>query len=111
MKKPKLKYKVVKSIPETGYPTSAPSYHDAHMDANDAEKRVYGKKAFKKTLATDKKLLPHEQAATHTKSGRIKISNKIPKKERPEYALHEYVEYKRQCKTCKLSKNAGRHKK
>lgn len=104
MKKPKLSYKVVKSIPEKGYPTKGANYHDAHMDANDAEKRVYGKKAFKETLKTDKKLPPHQQAATHTRGGKIKISDKVPKKERQEDALHEMVEYKNQSKASKKTK-------
>ena len=114
MKKPKFTYKVVKSIKNKGYPTKVKSYHDAHMDANNAEKKVYGEKAFKKTLKTDKKLSANELAGTHTRSGKIKVSAKVPKSQRQEVALHEYREWAKQagekCKVCGLAKGNKVHK-
>lgn len=98
----KIKYEVVNGIARKGYPTASKDYHRAHELANEKEKKKYPKQysAMKKI---DAHLAKGTLAGTHTKSGKIKVSSKVPKKDRADVAYHEYVEHKADpghCKKC-----------
>jgi hypothetical protein len=93
------KYKVVPKITKKGYPTSSSHYPTAHEKADKVEKAAYPK-GYKQMQKVDDKLGKRELAGTHTKSGKIEVSKKVPPKDRNEVALHEFVEWKEDKKLC-----------
>ena len=98
-----MKYKVVKEIKKKGYPTSSRHYKTAHEAADKVEKKKYPK-GYKKIKKIDDSLVKNELAGTHTKSGKITISSKVPPKLRQEVATHEFIEWEHdhgRCKQCR----------
>jgi hypothetical protein len=85
--------RVVKFIKRKGYPTSAKKYPEAHSEASVKEKKKYPT-GYKEMKNIDSKLPQNELAGTHTKSGKITISKKVPRKLRSEVAYHEKEELK-----------------
>lgn len=85
--------KIVKKIKEKGFPTSSPYYEEAHAEGDNAEKRKYPK-AYKQMKKIDTKLAKNELSGKNTKSGKIIISSKVPKKDRKDVELHERTESK-----------------
>jgi len=56
----------------------------------------------------DDKIAKGELAGTHTKSGKIKVSEKVPPAQRKEVAYHEFVEWKDdkgKCAKCRKAKS------
>lgn len=92
-----LDYRLVKKIKRKGYPV-------AHSEADNE-----GKKLNPKKYKDMKKLSKNKLAGTHTKSGKITISKKVPKSDREDVAFHEF-EQARLCKKCGLSKISHRNK-
>lgn len=90
-----MKATIVKIIRKNKYPTSSKDYPEAHSEANNAEKKKYPK-GYIKLKKIDKKVKPNELIGTHTKTGKIKISKKVPKKLRKEVIYHEKQELKAQ---------------
>lgn len=88
-----MSYKLVKRIKAIGWPISSKKWRGAHQAANKAEKKKYGKqyKALKKIA---KKLPKGELLGSHTKSGKIKVSAKVPKRLRKSVAYHELIEHR-----------------
>lgn len=91
-----MAYTLVKRIKKTGFPVFTKSgrvstkWKKSHQAANRAEKKRFGKRAFK---ALNKVKLPKDELyGSHTKSGKILISSRIPKKFRGQVAYHEKVE-------------------
>lgn len=85
---------IKEKLTDEGFPTHSPRYKSAHRDANRAEKKKFGKKAFKELEKIDRKLSKHELAGKNLKSGKIEVSKKVPKKFRKEVVFHEEVENK-----------------
>lgn len=86
-------YHTEKYISDAGYPIhpDKEAYEKAHAKANKAEKKAFPK-GYEKMKKVDAKLGKHELAGKNTKTGKIKVSEKVPKKLRAEVALHEKVE-------------------
>lgn len=90
----KQKIKVVPEIKIKGYPVGECGYEEAHTAANQEELRQHGKKKFhalKKII--DKKIPVDELAGSHTKTGTILVSKKIPAKYHKEIVTHEKYEH------------------
>ena len=96
-----MKYKVVDKIKKKGYPTASKKYPEAHRAANQVEKKKYPQ-GYEEMKKIDAKLPNNEEAGTHTKSGKIKVSKKVPPKDRQEVATHEYVEWKKDPGSCAI---------
>ena len=98
-------YKVKKSLKADTkkFPLNSKEYPTAHKEANKAEKSEYPK-GFKKLEKIERHLSHDELLGHSTKSGKIQISEKVPKENRAEVALHEKVENKKIkqliCKKC-----------
>lgn len=90
----KIEYHLVNKIPKKGYPTANPRYHDSHVGADRDEKRNYPK-GYERLKKLDNKIPSNELIGKHTKAGKIEISKKVPKKDRPEVVFHEVDETKR----------------
>lgn len=88
-----MKYKTVKDIKRRGYPTSSSKYKEAHSEADSAEKKNFPV-GYEKLKSMDKKINKSELIGTHSPFGKIKVSNKVPKKLRKEVAFHEEIERK-----------------
>jgi len=86
------KYTIVKNLRAKGWPTSNKSYQEAHEIADSKEKKKYGK-SYEYMKKVDSKLKKGQLAGKNTKTGKIEVSAKVPKKYRPEVALHERTEY------------------
>ena len=105
-----MKYKVEKKIARNGYPTASRHYKSAHEQADVAEKKKYPV-GYKKMQKVDDKISKKELAGTHTKSGKIIVSKKVPKSLRKEVAYHEFVEWEHDPKLCKkCRKSMAAHK-
>lgn len=87
-------YRLVSSLNDSGFPTHSRDYDSAHRKANKAEKEQFGTRSFKAMEKVDSRLKKHELAGKNLKSGKIEVSEKVPKKLRAEVALHEAVESK-----------------
>jgi hypothetical protein len=87
-------YCVVHNLYDSGFPTHSRSYQRAHTKANIAEKATFGDSGFNAMKKVDAGLKKHELAGKNTKTGKIEVSAKVPKKYRAEVALHEEVESK-----------------
>jgi hypothetical protein len=87
-------YRLVSDLHDSGYPTHSRKYHSAHAKANAAEKASFGDASFRAMNKVDAGLKKHELAGKNTKTGKIEVSKKVPKKYRDEVALHEEVESK-----------------
>lgn len=103
----KISFTTKKSIEKKGYPTSSYHYPSAHEEADLAEENRYPK-GYREMKKVDQTIPKGQLAGTHTRSGKIKISEKVPVSHRNEVALHEFVEWKankRMCKKCKKTKS------
>lgn len=98
-----MKYKVVKELRSKGWPTANKHYKEAHEIADKTEKNKYGK-SYEYMKKVDAKLKRGELAGKNTKTGKIEVSAKVPKKYRNEVALHEKKEYEVLKKIDKKSK-------
>lgn len=89
-----MNYKLVAHITKKGFPTSSKKYPYAHRKANEAEKQKFGIRNFKALEKVIQKRIPvGELAGTHTKTGQIRISKRIPKKYHAEIERHERIEH------------------
>lgn len=87
-------FKVVKGyVSRKGFPEDSHYYKNAHSEADKAEKKAFpkGYQALKKL---DNKVPEGKMIGHNSKSGKISVSDKVPKKYRTEVALHERVESK-----------------
>lgn len=82
------------SLQDKGFPTHDKRYETAHRKANQAEKKRFGEKAFKALDKIEHSLKKHELLGKNTKTGKIEVEVKVPKKLREEVAFHEEVENK-----------------
>jgi hypothetical protein len=87
-------YTSANRISDKGFPTHSKKYNEAHKEANKEEKQKFGEKAFKEMEKIDSKLEKHELAGKNTRTGKIEVSYKVPKKFREQVAYHEKVENK-----------------
>lgn len=87
------KYKLENKIKRKGYPTNNKNYPEAHEEASNAEKKKYPA-GYQKLKQLDKKTPNKQLIGKNTKSGKIEVSKKVPKKERQEVAFHEKYEHK-----------------
>ena len=80
---------IMAKLSEKGFPTKVKGYASAHAAADRAEKKKFpkGYQALKKMDITAGK--KHELIGKNTKSGKIEVSEKVPKKLRAEVAYHE----------------------
>jgi len=84
---------VVKKLSEKGFPVHEKKYATAHAKANAAEKKKFGKKAFKELAKLDEKAgHKHKLIGKNLKSGKLEVSKSVPKRFRDEVAYHEKVE-------------------
>ena len=86
-------YHTEKYIKDEGFPTHDKRYAEAHEAADKAEKKKYptGYEKLKKIV---RKTSKGQLLGKSTKSGAVDVSEKVPKKLRPEVAYHEKVENK-----------------
>lgn len=85
------KIKIVKNITDKGYPTHNKYYHEAHAEADTAEKKKYPK-TYPKSKKLLKSLGKHELMSTESKEGKIRVERKF-KKMAKELAYHEVKEH------------------
>jgi hypothetical protein len=76
------------------WPTDSKYFKTAHVNADKAEKKKYGK-SYERMEGIDAKLQKNELAGHNTKTGEIKVNKKIPKGFRKEVAFHEQKEFKK----------------
>ncbi|CAB4133934.1 hypothetical protein UFOVP265_21 [uncultured Caudovirales phage] len=88
-----MTYKVVKEIKRKGFPTSSKYYKSSHSEADIEEKKKYPK-GYVKLKKIDAKIPKGELIGKNTKSGKIEVSKRAPKKLRKEIAYHEKIESK-----------------
>ena len=102
----KKRYEVEKTIKANSkkFPLSSKEYSTAHRAANKAEKSKYPK-GFRELTRLEHHLGKGELLGKSTKSGKIEVSSKVPKKNRNEVALHEIVENKKIKQLCKKCGN------
>lgn len=82
-------------LEDAGFPTHPKGkYKAAHREADTKEKAKFGARDYNKLKRIDAKLPKHELAGKNTKSGKIEVSKKIPKKYDKEIAYHERTENK-----------------
>jgi hypothetical protein len=87
-------WQTISKLTDKGFPLNTRGYKEAHREANKAEKKKFGKKAFNEMKKVDSKLHSHELAGKNSKTGKIEVSKKVPSKYRKEVAYHEEVENK-----------------
>lgn len=87
-------YKSIPILEDSGFPTHSRKYKSAHKEANREEKDKFGAKQYHELDKLDRKLPKHELSGKNTKSGKIEVSEKVPKNLRNEVAYHEKVENK-----------------
>lgn len=103
-----MTYKLVNRIKRSGWPVFTRSgkvskkWKKAHPAANRAVLKKFGSKTAK---AMNKIRIPKsELLGSHTRSGKIKISSRVPKKLIPAIAHHEKVEHRLMKKKRRKSK-------
>ena len=93
-----MAYKVVKKISDKGFPVHTPSgnvserWRKSHAAANKKALEVHGATKAKAVARLVKKTPKGELLGSHTKSGKIIISSRVPKSLRPVIATHEREE-------------------
>jgi hypothetical protein len=85
--------KLANSIKIKGYPVTAPYYKESHSEASNAEKRQYPEQ-YRDMKKIDAELPQGEYSGSHTPTGQVIISRKVPPKDRPTVELHERTEFK-----------------
>ena len=96
----KKSYILKPRIKSSGYPVHTPSgkvsskWKKAHPAANRAALKRFGSKTAKKVATLVKKTPQDELLGSHTKSGKILISKRVPKKLRHAIVFHEKVEHR-----------------
>jgi hypothetical protein len=88
----KASYHLANKISAKGYPTKSPGYKTAHEEASKAEKKAFPKRNYNKLKHLDETIPEGELIGKNSKSGKITVSKKVPKKLRAEVAFHEKVE-------------------
>ena len=88
-----MKYKVVKKLTDKGFPTHSKGYPASHEKADRVEKRA-SPRAYKEVNKLERKIGKHELLGKNTRSGKIEVSSKVPKRDRANIALHEKTENK-----------------
>lgn len=90
--------RVVKRIKKAGWPVYTKSgsisakWKKSHASANKAVLKAMGSKVAKQVNKI--KVPKKELLGSHTRTGKIKVSLRVPKKLRKAIALHEKVEHK-----------------
>jgi len=87
-------FKVVSHLSDKGFPTKLKEYHYAHEKANKAEEKKFGKKSFNELEKFVRGANKDELIGKNSKTGKIEVEKKVPKKLRKEVAYHEKVENK-----------------
>ena len=87
-------FKEVSKLADKGFPTHSKGYKAAHREANKAEKKQFGKKKFEELEKYVRKSGKHELIGKNTKTGKIEVEKKIPKRLQNEIAYHEKTENK-----------------
>lgn len=89
-------YHLKDRIKDKGYPTNqGKQYQSAHKAANKAEKNRFPK-GFEELKDIDISMgKKHELAGKNTRSGKVEVSKKVPKRLRDEVSYHEKVESKK----------------
>jgi hypothetical protein len=85
-------FREVDKLTDKGFPTHAKRYKTAHRSANKDEKKAFGEKSFKALEKISRKVSSHELIGKNTRSGKVEVSSKVPKKYRNEVAYHEKKE-------------------
>jgi len=85
-------YKLVKKIKREGWPTASKKWKRSHVAANKATLKAMGSKVAKRVNKI--KVPKTELLGSHTKSGKIIISKRVPKTLRGAIAYHERVEHR-----------------
>lgn len=98
-----MKVKIVKKIIRPISPYKNKITLAAHKKANAAEKKKYPK-GYEKFKKFDDKLGRHEFAGENFYSGKIEVSEKVPKSLIKEAIFHETVEQKQKSNLKKLNK-------
>lgn len=80
-------------IKKKGFPLTDKKYKTSHEEADIAEKKKYPK-GYKELKNIDEKISKNQLIGKNTKTGKIEVSKKVPKKLRNEVAFHEKVENK-----------------
>jgi len=87
------KIKIVSKIIRKGFPTNDKNYKEAHAEADRVEKKK-NPREYREMKKLDKKLPQGELMGTHTKSGKVTESKKVPKRDRKGVYTHEIEENK-----------------
>jgi len=87
-----MTYKLVKKIKRKGWPTASKKWKKSHTAANKATLKAMGSKVAKRVNKI--KVPKNELLGSHTKSGKILISKRVPKTLRGAIAYHERVEHR-----------------
>lgn len=88
-----MTYKIVKRIIRKGWPTTSKAWRKSHHEANKKEKARFGKKAFAKVQRIIDKMPKNELLGSHTKTGKIRISSRVPEENRAQIEYHERIEH------------------
>ena len=86
-------FKVVEKLNDKGFPVHDKRYKSAHAGANRAEKAKFPK-GYEEMKKIDRKEGRHELVGKNSKSGKIEVEKKVPKRLREEVAYHEETENK-----------------
>lgn len=89
----RAKYKLVRKLTDSGFPTHSKFYKTAHTEAEKLEKAKFPS-GYAKMKKIDEKVSKHELVGKNLKDGKIFVSKKVPKKFRAEVAFHEKTESK-----------------
>ena len=93
-KKNSTEFHIAKHLTDKGFPTHNKKYASAHEEASKAEKSKYSRSNYSNLKKMDETFPNHELLGKNTKSGKIEVSTKVPKKLRQEVAFHEKFENK-----------------
>jgi hypothetical protein len=91
----KASYHLANKISAKGYPVSQKGYKTAHEETSKKEKAKFPRKDYTRLKHMDETIPDDELIGKNSKSGKITVSKKVPKKLRAEVAFHEKVESKK----------------
>lgn len=86
------KIHILSKLSDHGYPISSKNYHEAHAEADIAEKKKYPN-GYQKLKKMQKHLGKHELMGKNTKKGKIEVEGRF-RNYKDEIAYHERVESK-----------------
>jgi len=81
-------------LKDVGFPTHDKKYKSAHEEATKKEKSNFPRKDYNQLKHLDESMPKGELIGKNTKSGKVEVSKKVPRKLRDEVAYHEKVENK-----------------